>query len=396
MSRTRDLTRGEPLPLIVRFSWPLVLSAFFQQLYSFVDSVIVGRFVGVDALASVNLVYPIVFILLGLTMGSALGFCVPYAQAVGAKDHASASRYFWNGLYAVVALSLLPAALAFPAATPLLRLIHMPASLLSAAASYLTIILLGQVTVIAYNFAAGIIRAHGNSRRPFHFLLLGCAVNLVADLLFIVGFGWGVAGAAWATVIGQAVSAVCAFAYLRRMRVIATVDTSGSLRTLNGPVIRRLGTVGLPMGLELAVNGIGSLILQACVNTMGAAVVAAVAAAEKIRSLITLPMEHLGAAMSTYTAQNIGAGRIDRVRGGIRAALTILIAYCITAFGLVLVLRGPLVDLLLGPAVPEISTFAERYLIVVAVFFTLHALLQVFRGVVQGMGYGMPALASGV
>ncbi len=393
---TIDMTEGRPLPVIIRFSVPLILSAFFQQLYSFVDSVIVGRLIGVDALAAVNLTAPLTYLFLGLTIGSTLGFCVPLAQAVGAGDREDMSRYFWNGGALCLALSLLPIA-AVPCAEPLLRLISTPDEYMPMSASYLRVILLGQFTAIAYNYGAGVLRAFGDSKHPFRFLLIASSVNVALDILFISAFHMGVAGAAVATVISQSISAALCFRHLfvRTGRIERRDGSGNDFARLSPGHLRTLCVIGLPMGLELSVNSIGTAILQSCVNRMGAATVAAVAAGEKIRSMLTLPLENLGTAASTYTAQNLGAKKPDRIRQGIRSCVIIIIFYCAFAWVLVFALKGSLVHLLLGNDAPDVTEMAVRYLSVISCLFFFHGILQLFRSVLQGMGHSGVAVASG-
>ena len=393
------MTEGKPLPIIIRFSIPLVLSAFFQQLYSFVDSMIVGRCISTEALAAVNLTYSLNFMLLGLTMGSALGFCVPFAQEVGAKNREEISRYFWNGLYLSVALSLAASVIFVPLTPALLRLINTPEELFGMSSAYLTIIFAGLTVTTLYHYFAGIMRALGDSKHPFYFLLISSGINIILDLIFIVVFNMGVAGAAIATVISQVISAgLCIWYLLGRMKAIERRPVDGGESFMNPARenIKRLIVIGLPMGLELSVNSIGSVILQGCVNMLGAVVVAAVAAGEKIRSMLTLPLENLGTAMSTYTAQNYGARRTDRIKDGIKSSILILVCYCAFAWVLVLLLKKPLVSLLLGREVNETFTATVKYLSIISTLFVFHGGLQIFRNILQGMGHSTAALLSGV
>ena len=204
---TMDMTGGRPLPLLLRFSVPLILSALFQQLYSFVDTAIVGRCIGVQALSAVGVTSSVSFFILRLVMGSAMGFNIPLAQRFGAGDRADFSRYFWNGLYLIVLLGAAVTAVMLPLLRPLLVYLNTAAALLPLAMDYLRVIVLGLIATALYNYLSGVLRALGDSDHPLYFLLLASAVNLVLDLVFILVFGMGVAGAAWATVISQAVSA---------------------------------------------------------------------------------------------------------------------------------------------------------------------------------------------
>ena len=393
-----DMTEGKPLPIIIRFSLPLVLSAFFQQLYSFVDSIIVGRFIGTDALAAVNLTGSINWVIMGITMGSALGFCIPFAQSVGAKDDEAISEYFWNGLYLAILLAVVASLITVPLTPTILGWINTPDTLSGMSSEYLRIILAGMTATTLYNYSAGILRALGDSRTPFRFLLISSAVNIVLDAILIIVFDMGVAGAAIATVFSQVLSFVMCMIYLFvRMHAIKTIDKNGKgLCGIKGGRLKTLAFVGIPMGFELSVNGIGSVILQACVNTLGVVAVSAVAAAEKIRSMITLPLENLGSAMSTYTAQNYGAKKTNRITAGIKSSLIILVSYCAFAWLLVLVLKRPLTYLMLGVWDGEVFDSTVLYLGIISCLFVFHGALQIFRNIIQGMGHSTAAVLSGV
>ena len=392
------MTEGAPLPIIIRFSIPLILTAFFQQLYSFIDSMIVGRCISAEALAAVNLTSSLNFVIMGLTMGSSLGFCVPFAQAVGAREKDMTSRYFWNGLYLAAGLSLLGSFLAVPNTYNLLTLIKTPDNLIDMSAEYLSVILIGLLITTMYHFMAGIMRALGDSTHPFYFMLAGNVINILLDLLFIMVLDMGVYGAAVATIISQLFSVIlCVYHLFAKMGAIEAKGEDGAnYRSFHGFCMKRLITIGLPMGLELSVNGIGSVILQSCVNQLGSVVVTAVAAGEKIRSMITLPLENLGSAMSTYTAQNYGAKNKSRIYMGIKSSLLILVIYCAAAWALVFVLKKPLVYLLLGTTESENAQATVTYLAMISTMFFFHGALQIFRNILQGMGHSVSAILSGV
>lgn len=395
---TLDMTRGNPLPLLVRFALPLILGSLFQQLYSFVDTAIVGRCIGADALTAVGVTGSLNFLVLGLTMGSAMGFCIPISQSVGAGETDEISRNFWNGLYLSVALGLgIGVGVSF-FTRDLLVLMKTPAQLLDMATEYLAIILLGQVATVLYNYFAGVLRAFGDSRRPFWFLVISSCLNVALDLLLIAVIPMGVAGAAVATVLSQTVSAgLCIWWLHRRMHAIFRKNEAGqSLTKLSLPHLRRICVIGMPLGLEYSVCSIGNVVLQSSINTLGTVVAAAQICGERIRAIATMPMESVGMAMATFVGQNYGAKRMDRIRSGIRAGLLIQITYSAAAWAILLVLKKPLVYLLLGELASPEATAAVRYLSIITTLFVFHGSLMIFRNTVQGMGFGASALCSAV
>ena len=387
-----EMTSGNSLSIIIRFSIPLILTAFFSQLYSFIDSMIVGRCISEEALAAVNLTSSLNFLIMGITMGSALGFCIPFGQSVGASDKKMYSKYFYNGLYLSIFLSVLLTIIFVPNTNNLLVMINTPDNLINMSKNYLIIIFIGLLITTMYHFFAGIMRSLGNSKQPFYFMLAGNIINVGLDLLFIVTFNMNVQGAALATILSQLISLLLCIYYLfKKMRQIDNNE-----RQINKQCIYKLVTVGMPMGLELSVNAIGSVVLQGCVNKLGSVVVTAVAAGEKIRSMITLPLENLGSAMSTYTAQNYGAKNKERIKDGIKSSVIILVTYCAFAYLLVFILKKPLVSLLLGNTTSESAKATVEYLSLISTLFVAHGALQIFRNILQGMGHSVPALLSGV
>ena len=397
-NKNLDMTQGKPLPLLVRFAVPLILGSLFQQLYSFVDTAIVGRCISAEALTAVGVTGSLNFLVLGLTMGSAMGFCIPISQAVGAGDADEVSRNFWNGLYLSVGIGLVISLGVSLFVRPLLTVMKTPAELLDMASSYLTIIFVGQITTVLYNYFAGVLRAFGDSKRPFWFLVISSCLNVVLDLVLILVIPMGVAGAALATVISQGVSVVlCIWWLWKKMDVIHRENAAGeALTAVSGSHMKKICMIGLPLGLEYSVCSIGNVVLQSSINTLGTVVAAAQVCGEKIRSIATMPMESVGMAMATYAGQNFGAKRMDRIKSGIRAGLVIQIAYSVTAWAVLLVLKKPAVYLLLGEVASAEALAAVEYLSIITTLFVFHGSLMIFRNTVQGMGFGASALASSV
>ncbi len=393
-----DMTQGRPLPILVRFALPLILGSLFQQLYAFVDTAIVGRCISAQALTAVGVTGSLNFLVLGFTMGSAMGFCIPISQSVGAGDEEEVNRNFWNGLYLSVGIGLVVSIGVSLFVRPLLSMMNTPPQLLDMAAEYLTIILLGQITTVLYNYFSGVLRAFGDSRRPFWFLVISSCINVALDLLLILVIPMGVAGAAVATVISQAISVLlCIWWLFRKMDVIRKRSSQGqSLMGVSPRRIRKICLIGMPLGLEYSVCSIGNVVLQSSINTLGTVVAAAQVCGEKIRSIATLPMESMGMAMATYAGQNYGARRIDRIKSGIRAGIAIQAVYSLTAWAVLLVLKKPLVYLLLGSVSSPEAVASVEYLSIITTLFLFHGSLMILRNTVQGMGFGASALASAV
>lgn len=389
-----DLTQGRPLTQILLFAVPLVLGTVFQQLYSFVDTVLVGRLISVSALAAVGTTYSLNFLILGFVQGLCVGFGILLAQSFGAQDREDLQRYFLSGCVLAVVFSVILTVITVLTAEPLLRLIQTPEDILGMAADYIRVIFLGIPAAMLYNYSAGALRAVGDSRHPFYFLLFSCALNIVLDYVFIVPLGGGVAGAAWATVLSQLISGLLNLYWLLgRIRILK--DRRQGI-AVSAQHMKRLCVVGLPMGFEYSVSAIGAVVMQGAINSLGSVAVAAQTAGEKIRQMFTLPMESVGMAMATYVGQNYGARRIDRIRQGIRSGLTIQYTYCVAAWLAIFLLKRPCVGLVLGETTGAVAEGAVQYLSIMSVLFFIHGSLMIMRNTLQGLGYSLQAVASGV
>lgn len=389
-----DLTQGRPLTQILLFAVPLVLGTVFQQLYSFVDTVLVGRLISVSALAAVGTTYSLNFLILGFVQGLCVGFGILLAQSFGAQDREGLQRYFLSGCVLAVVFSVILTVITVLTAEPLLRLIQTPEDILGMAADYIRVIFLGIPASMLYNYSAGALRAVGDSRHPFYFLLFSCVLNIVLDYVFIVPLGGGVAGAAWATVLSQLISGLLNLYWLLgRIRILK--DRRQGI-AVSAQHMKRLCVVGLPMGFEYSVSAIGAVVMQGAINSLGSVAVAAQTAGEKIRQMFTLPMESVGMAMATYVGQNYGARRIDRIRQGIRSGLTIQYIYCVAAWLAIFLLKRPCVGLVLGETTGAVAEGAVQYLSIMSVLFFIHGSLMIMRNTLQGLGYSLQAVVSGV
>lgn len=392
--KSMDLTVGHPLKQILLFALPLVFGTMFQQLYSFADTVIVGRCLGIDALAAVGATYSLHFLILGFVQGACVGFGIPLAQSFGAGEKRELHRFLWNGFWVGSFFSVLLTVGTVILAAPLMAAMNTPENIFSMGVSYIRILFLGIPASILYNYSASVLRALGDSRHPFYFLLFSSILNVVLDYVFITDFHTGVEGAAAATVISQLVSGLLNTWWMfRRMELIEIRREDMSLSFRH---IRKLCIIGLPMGVEYSVSAVGAILLQDAINILGSGAVAAQTAGEKIRQMFTLPMESIGMAMATYAGQNFGAGRMDRIKRGIRDGIVIQALYCAVVWVILLLMNGILVQLVLGSGSIQVARNAEKYLMICSCLFLLHGLLMIFRNVLQGMGYAGHAVLSGI
>ena len=396
-SGTTDLTVGKPLFQILRFALPLVLGTLFQQLYSFADTVIVGRCLGTDALGAVGTTYSLNFLILGFVQGACVGFGIPVAETFGAKDQGGLRKYLFNGALLCVVLSVVFTLFTTLMAGPLLQLIHTPEELYADAVLYIRIIFLGIPATVLYNYASSVLRAMGDSQHPFYFLLAASVLNIGLDYLLIVSMGMGVDGAAIATVLSQLLSGgLCAFWFFTRTAKQEELTFRGQSSLLSAGHCKRLAYIGFPMGFEYSVSAIGAVIMQDAINLLGSTAVAAQTAGEKIRQMFTLPMESVGMAMATYVGQNHGAHRTDRIQQGIQDGCTIQLTYCVAAWVVIFFLKPYAVGLVLGDADPAVTAGAIQYLTIMSLLFCFHGLLMIFRNTLQGLGYSVQAIISGV
>ena len=396
-SGTTDLTVGKPLFQILRFALPLVLGTLFQQLYSFADTVIVGRCLGTDALGAVGTTYSLNFLILGFVQGACVGFGIPVAETFGAKDKGGLRKYLFNGALLCVVLSVVFTISTTLMAGPLLQLIHTPEELYADAVLYIRIIFLGIPATVLYNYASSVLRAMGDSQHPFYFLLAASVLNIGLDYLLIVSMGMGVDGAAIATVLSQLLSGgLCAFWFFTRTAKQEELTFRGQSSLLSAGHCKRLAYIGFPMGFEYSVSAIGAVIMQDAINLLGSTAVAAQTAGEKIRQMFTLPMESVGMAMATYVGQNHGAHRTDRIKQGIKDGCTIQLTYCVAAWVVIFFVKPYAVGLVLGDADPAVTAGAIQYLAIMSMLFCFHGLLMIFRNTLQGLGYSVQAIISGV
>ncbi|BAP86593.1 MATE efflux family protein [Paucilactobacillus hokkaidonensis JCM 18461] len=386
-----DLTTGRPLTQIIIFAIPLVGGTLFQQLYNFVDTLIVGRMIGIDALAAVGTYYPLSFLILGFIQGSCVGFSIPLARSIGNKNDNDIYSFLINAIWVCILMMIIMTPMMILFSSNLLVLLHTPNNIFSMASIFSIISFSGIPANIAYNYSANVLRSFGDSKHPFYFLIISLVINVILDLILIGPLNMGIAGAAVATVISEAVSAMLNIGWiLKKFHIKKFSENSFSLTHIS-----EICLIGIPMGLEYSISAIGAIVMQDAINQLGTASIAAQSAGDKIRQLFTLPMESVGMAMATYTAQNYGAKKINRIKEGIKSGLLIQLVYSIVAFFIVALSKNSLISLVLGRKDGTVFSKANEYLIIISLFFIVHGSLMIFRNVIQGLGRSLYAIFSG-
>ncbi len=388
------LTKGSPLKLVVLFTIPLLIGNVFQQLYSFMDALIVGRTIGKDALAAVGATGSINFLIIGFAQGTTAGLSVLTAQAFGARDERGVRKSFGTSIWIALGLTVILTALSVSMTRPLLTLMQTPAEIIDQSVAFVRVIFIGVGASMAFNLLSNMMRALGDSRTPLIFLIIATVVNIALELLFILVFHWGVAGAGWATVIAQMFSAILCWWFIKR-RIPLLVIRKADMK-IDWPDIVRHIKVGLPMGFSMSIIAIGAVILQVMLNTLGTDAVAAYTAAGRIDQLATLPASSFGLAMATYAAQNLGAREYGRIRRGVHQTLVLNVAVSAGLGALIILFGRPLVNLFLGPNQPAVTALAQTYFHYNASMYWLLAILFTMRNLLQGLGKTMVPTVAGL
>ena len=394
MAQLKEMTSGPSLPLILSFTFPLLLGNVLQQTYSLVDAAIVGRFLGINALASVGASTSVVFLILGFCNGCCGGFSIPVAQKFGAHDYVTMRRYVSVSLKLTAVMAVAVAIVTSLLCGFILRTMQTPENIFDGAYIYLLITFIGVPCTFFYNLLSCIIRALGDSKTPFWFLLLSTVLNIVLDLFCILVLGWGVAGAGIATVFSQGLSAVLCYIYMRRKFDI--LKTEPEDRRFRKDLAKQLLSIGVPMGLQFSITAIGSIMLQSANNALGTACVAAFTAAMRIKMFVMCPLDALGMAMATYSGQNYGAGKPERIWMGIKSATLMMVVYSVAIAIIMWILADKFALLFISPDETEIMKDTVYFLHLNTMFFVLLGLLSILRYSIQGVGYTRLSMFSGV
>lgn len=388
-----DLTQGAPLKQIVRFAIPLIFGMVLQQLYSVVDSVIVGKILGSDALAAVGTTGSVNFFVLGFCSGLCNGFAVLIAQQFGAKDEEELRRFFANGIWLCGVAAIFFTALTVILCDDIMWLLKTPENIFEDACMYIRIIFAGIPATLMYNMLSGTIRSLGDSKTPLLILAAASVVNIILDILFIAVLQMGVAGAGFATVIAQVLSGLACLMFMRIKFPILKVRKNEWHPRKN--YIKRLCRIGIPAGLQSSVIAVGLMIIQTAINMLGTIYVAAISAAHRITSIFFILPSAFGTTTATYVGQNAGAGRLDRLKSGMKALLLIAVAEAVVSFVILHFFAPQLSLLFVNAEEKELIGYISQYLSVIGIFYFLTILANILMSAMLGMGYGGILIVSG-
>lgn len=391
---TKNMTAGSPMKLILGFSVPLFFGLLFQQFYSLMDTLIVGRFLGKENLASVGATSSINFLIVGFCIGVCSGFAIPVAHKFGAEDYPGLRKYVANCVWLSIAFAAFMAVLTTSLCRQILVWMRTPENIIDGSYAYIWVIFLGIPVTFLYNMTSGIIRALGDSRTPVIFLVMSSFLNIGLDLFFIVNLKTGVQGAAWATVISQGVSGMCCLLFMIKKFEILRIQKGEWAPDVH--MMQMLCSMGVPMGLQYTITAIGSVILQSATNTLGSDAVATVAAAGKVSLFLSCPFEALGSTMATYGGQNVGAGRLDRVGRGLKSCILLGAGYSVFALLISIFFGRKLGTLFLEASETAVIDNVWLFLVMGAAFYFPLALVNIIRFLIQGMGFPTFAILAGV
>lgn len=388
------MTTGKPTGLLLRFMIPLVIGNVFQQLYNMVDTIIVGRFVGVQALAAVGATGTIMFLIIGFMQGLTSGFTVLTAQRFGAKDEKGLKQSVGNACVLSVIITVIMTAVSVAGMDWLLQVMNTPEDIFQMARTYIIIICKGMAFNILYNLLSSFLRAVGNSKVPLYSLVVSAITNIVLDLVLVLVIPMGVAGAAIATVIAQGVGGVICLIYI--IKKVPLMHVKREHLSLDYHCATNQLKIGIPMALQFSITAVGAILLQAALNTFGSVAVAAYTAACKVEQLVTQPYSAMGMTMATYGAQNWGINDVGRIRKGTRIANGMSAVYSIVVYGVIVLLLPYLIRLFVGEESAEVLSYAKMYIYICGACFIPLGMIFIFRNVLQGCGYSIMPMLGGV
>lgn len=389
-----DLTNGKPMKLILAFTLPILIGNIIQQFYSVVDSIIVGRFIGVNALAAVGSTGSLTFLVIGWIMGMTGGFAILVAQRFGASDTKGVKHFIAMSLQLCTIMAIVMTVGLLFGNRWILTIMNTPNEIFDDTYQYIRIIYAGLGATIAYNILSAILRALGDSRTPLYFLVISSVVNIGLDLLFVGFLDMGVSGAGYATIISQFVSAILCFIFMTRKYTFLKLnkeDMHFSRRSA-----KKLLSMGIPMGMQFSITAIGTMIVQVALNGLGPIYIAAFTACSKIQNIVTQPFPSLGASMATFVGQNTGAGRMDRVKEGVKADVILTIFASVICMALILLFGDMMIRAFVKEDVEMVLKNARIFFMLVVGFYPMLGMIFVYRNTLQGLGYGFVPMLGGI
>lgn len=384
IDKNNDMTKGNPLSLLLKFSIPMLIGNLFQQFYNMVDAIVVGNYEGTDALAAVGTAGPPNFFIFALVAGLSAGVSIIISQYYGAKDEENVKKAFVTAAYIILGASIIMGIVGFMISRPILVLLNTPGNIIDQSTTYMKICCLGIIGIGMFNGIASVLRALGDSITPLFFLVIACLINIVLDLVFVIFFGLGVAGVALATIISQIIAGVgCtvyAFAKVKILR-IPLKEFRPDRR-----IFKKCLALGLPVTLQNALISSSTMVLQGVINGFGETVMAAATASSRIEQLILQPGMSIGVAVATFTGQNIGAGNIERVKKGFNAAAKLIITFSILMLPVIFFGGRYIMDLFTTENDAEVMRIGIEALRVPCFFYSFVGMIFVSRNLLSGAG----------
>lgn len=392
---TKNMTVGKPLPILIQFALPLVAGNVFQLMYTFFDTVIVGKFLGVDALAALGSVEYINWLLFGVIQGITQGFTILMAQDFGNNNIPRLKKAIGNSIVLSALFSVIFIAAGLLGSKPLLLLLRTPKDILPLSTLYIHILFCGVPATFAYNLFAGFLRSLGNSKSPLYAMLVSSVINIGLDLLFVIGFKWGIAGAAIATVIAQIIAAGYCWLFLRK---ISITHFSGNDLKLEVSLSGKLIKLGLPLAAQNSIIAFGGMIVELVVNSFGPTFIASYVSVTKLYGFLEIAATSFGFSLMTYVGQNYGAGQIDRIRSGTKSGILLSISCSIIISAIMLIFGKNILSLFVptnGEKLSDYISTSYKYLSLMSIFLSLLYVLWLFRCVIQGLGNTLLPMLSG-
>lgn len=393
-SSVGDMTVGSPLRQITKFALPLILGYILQQMYLVIDAAIVGRWIGVEALAAVGASSSIMFLVMGFCNGACAGFAIPVAQSFGAKDYHKMRIYVANAVRISAVIATVVTLLSLMFCHRILQLVNTPADIFHDAYIFLMLQFAAIPLTFGFNLFSGQIRALGNSRQPFYFLITSAIVNILLDVVLILGCRMGVAGAGIATWLSQALSVALCIWYIRKHMQL--LIPNGKELQFDNKRTSILLNNGVPMGLQFSITGIGIIMLQSANNALGTTCVAAFTASMRIKYLFTCVFENIGVAMATYCGQNLGARKMERITRGVKDAICLMLVYFVFTFIVIYPFADWMMRLFVDSGEAEVVSRAAQFMRIANYFYPALGLLTILRYSIQGLGFSNLSMLSGV